>query len=73
MGAQGYGNLAQEERRTMLELSCFQNVLLQVRSEKVVGGSSHFVTRADKISHKRTLENIKENLIESKTKYPSAW
>lgn len=56
-----------------MELSAFQNVVLRVRSEKIIGGSTHFATRAEKVSHRRTYEQIKAKEVDSRTKMISHW
>lgn len=68
-----YANMESEERSTMLQLSSFQNVLLRVKSEKVVGGSSHYVAKASRVGHKRGLDQIKEKTIQAKTQYTNNW
>jgi len=65
--------MAKEERTSILELSSFQNILLKVRSQKFIGGSGHFVVKAEKISHKRGLEQIKEQSLERKTLFMNRW
>ena len=41
-----YANMIVEERKAILELSSFQNVLLRVKSQQQVGGAIHQVTKA---------------------------
>ena len=69
MSPEEYANQPEEERRSILDISSFQNILIRVKSQKKVGGAIHLVVRADKISHRKGLEQIKEQSINSRTSY----
>ena len=65
--------MTEEERKSVLELSSYQNILLKVKSEQLVGGAVHLVVKASKIDHKRGLEEIKDQSITAKTSYRPVW
>jgi len=52
--------MSEEERKSVLELSSYQNILLKVKSEQLVGGPAHLIVKASKIDHKRGLQEIKD-------------
>ena len=43
--------------------------MIRVKSQKKVGGAIHLVVRAEKIYHRKGLEQIKEQSINSRTSY----
>lgn len=51
-----YSGLSLPRKEELLELSTYQNVLLRVKSEKVVGGSVHYVNRVQRTAHSRALQ-----------------
>jgi len=65
--------MSEEERKTILELSSFQNILLRVKSEQLVGGPIHLVVKTSKIDYKRGLEDIKDQSITERTSYRPVW
>lgn len=65
--------MSEEDRKNTLELSSFQNILLRVKSEQLVGGPVHLVVKASKIDYKRGLEEIKDQSITAKTSYKPEW
>ena len=68
-----YASQTASDRAALLELSTYQNILLKVKSEQLVGGPAHLVAKAEKNSHRRGLDQIKEQSIQSKTAYQSPW
>ena len=61
--------MSKEDRKTLLELSTYQHIFLRVRSGRALGGSNHVVSKAERVSFKRGLQQIKEQSIQCKTKY----
>lgn len=69
MSPEEYASQPEEERKSILDISSFQNILIRVKSQKKVGGAIHLVVRAEKIYHRKGLEQIKEQSINSRTSY----
>lgn len=52
-----------EEREDYLLLCSYMEMIIRLKSERVVGGCSHTVTSVGKVSHDRGVNQIKQKTI----------
>ena len=71
--SEDYAKMEKQERKGLLELSSFKNIILRVKSEQLVGGPTHLVLKSFKTDHRNGLEQIKEQSISQKTSFKPSW
>jgi hypothetical protein len=73
LNVEDYSSMPLPRRQEILELSTYQNILIRAKSEKMIGGSQHYVNRVQRVIHSRSLHEIRERSVEEKLKYKSVW
>ena len=64
MSPKEYLALQKQDRVNFLNLCAYTTIVLKVKSERLTGGAGHYFVGADRRSHKRPMEQIKEKVLE---------
>lgn len=71
MNCKEYLSQSQEERQCFLELCAYQNLLVRVRSERVLGGAVHIANKSEKAGHLNGMNRLKEKSLEERMRFTS--
>jgi hypothetical protein len=64
MGATDYAGYNREQRAMYMDLCAYKEIVVKLKSERVVGGLTHRAISAGKTNHKRSLTQIRTMAIE---------
>ena len=73
MGVTDYAGYNREQRAMYMDLCAYKEIVVRLKSERMVGGVIHRAISAGKTNHKRSLTQIRAMAIEEKTKYIGSW